>query len=102
MDLLQIIDLAETLSRKYDVVVTNPPYMGSRKGMNPKLKKYVEKEYKEYKSDLYTCFIKKCLDLCVQKSYVAMITQQSFMFTDDYKELRAGFCQHTLLLICFT
>lgn len=79
------------LAKKYDVVITNPPYMGSRKGMNPKLKKFVEKEYKESKSDLYTCFIEKCLDLCVQKSYVAMITQQSFMFTDDYKELRAKF-----------
>ena len=88
---LRVWNFKRLLAQKYDVVVTNPPYMGGRKGMNPKLKKFVEKEYKDSKSDLYTCFIEKCLDLCVQKGYLAMITQQSFMFTDDYKELRAKF-----------
>lgn len=84
-----LIMSAELLGIKYDVVCTKPPYMGSRKGMNPKLKKYVEKNYPDSKSDLYTCFIEKCLDMAKQHRYVAMITMQSFMFTDDYKELRA-------------
>ena len=76
------------LAQKYDVVVTNPPYMGSRKSMNPKLKSYVVKNYPDSKSDLYACFIERCLELSKIRNYVAMITQQSFMFTDDYKELR--------------
>lgn len=74
--------------KKYTIVITNPPYMGSRKDMNPNLKKYVEKNYRDSKSDLYTCFIEKCLDFSENERYVAMITMQSFMFTDDYKELR--------------
>ena len=41
--LKQLVNVAENLGKKYDAVVTNPPYMGSRKGMNPKLKKFVEK-----------------------------------------------------------
>ena len=88
-DLLPFVQVAQAMAQKYEVVCTNPPYMGSRKGMNPKLKKYVAKKYKDSKSDLYSCFIEKCLDFCKHHNYVGMITQQSFMFTDDYKELRA-------------
>jgi len=62
--------------------------MGSRKGMNAKLKKFVERNYKDSKSDLYTCFIEKSIDYALQNKFVSMVTQHSFMFTDDYKELR--------------
>ena len=57
--------------------------------MNPKLKKFVEKNYPDSKSDLYTCFIEKSLDLAGSDRFIGLVTQQSFMFTDDYKELRA-------------
>ena len=87
-ELLPLVQTAEALAQKYDVVVTNPPYMGSRKGMNPKLKKFVEKNYPDSKSDLYTCFIEKSLDLAGSDRFIGLVTQQSFMFTDDYKELR--------------
>lgn len=93
-ELLPLVQVAQALSQKYDVVVTNPPYMGSRKGMNPTLKKFVEKNYPDSKSDMYTCFIEKCLDMAKSGKYVAMITQQSFMFTDDYKELREKLLRH--------
>lgn len=76
------------LNQKYDVVVTNPPYMGSRKGMNPKIKKFVEKNYNDSKSDLYTAFIEKSIFLTKTNGMCSLVTQQSFMFTDDYKELR--------------
>lgn len=88
-ELLPLVQVAQTMAQKYDIVVTNPPYMGSRKGMNPKLKKFVENNYPDSKSDLYTCFIERCLEMSKCSKYVSMITQQSFMFTDDYKELRA-------------
>ena len=88
LGLKPMVQVAEALTQKYDVVVTNPPYMGSRKGMNPKLKKFVEKNYPDSKSDLYTCFIEKSLDLAGSDRFIGLVTQQSFMFTDDYKELR--------------
>lgn len=86
--LIPFIQCAEILARKYNISVTNPPYMGSRKSMNPKLKKYVEKNYPDSKSDLYTVFIEKCLEMTKTNGYTSLVTQQSFMFTDDYKELR--------------
>ena len=86
--LKQLVNVAENLGKKYDAVVTNPPYMGSRKGMNPKLKKFVEKRYPDSKSDLYTCFIEQGINISKKYGFAAFITQQSFMFTDDYKELR--------------
>jgi type II restriction/modification system DNA methylase subunit YeeA len=83
-----LVKQARIMSQKYDVVVTNPPYMGSRKSMNSKVKKFTERNYPNAKSDLYACFIEKCLEFTIANSYVGMITQQSFMFTDDYKNLR--------------
>lgn len=87
-NLLPLVQVAEMLARKYDIAITNPPYMGSRKSMNARLKKYVETCYPDSKSDLYTVFIERCLSLAKTSGKVAMVTQQSFMFTDDYKELR--------------
>ena len=85
-----LINVGEVLAQNYHSVITNPPYMGSRKSMNPKLKKYVEKNYPFSKYDLYSSFIERCNDFANRNGLVAMITQQSFMFTDDYKELRAS------------
>jgi len=83
-----IVALGKVMADKYDVVTTNPPYMGCRKGMNPILKKFVEKLYPCSKSDLYACFIEKCFSIIKGYGFSSLITQQSFMFTDDYKELR--------------
>ncbi|KPV54579.1 hypothetical protein SE17_02860, partial [Kouleothrix aurantiaca] len=82
------VRLLQLLDRKYAVVVTNPPYMGSG-NMPAVLKKYVEKHYKSGKRDLYAAFILRCLDLCLQGGHVAMVTQQSWMFLSSYAELRA-------------
>ena len=87
--LIALIEITHVMAQKYEVVVTNPPYMGSRKSMNQKLKKHVEYNYPDSKSDLYTVFIERALLMCRANGLVAMVTQQSFMFTDDYKELRA-------------
>jgi len=86
--LQHLISIGQSLSQKYHVVVTNPPYMGSRKSMNPTIKRFVEKNYPDSKSDLYTVFIERCLNLTIRRGLAALVTQQSFMFTDDYKELR--------------
>jgi len=83
-----IILQAKIMAEKYDVVCTNPPYMGSRKSMNMKVKKYTEVNFPKGKADLYACFIEKCLEMAGPGRFIAMVTQHSFMFTDDYKDLR--------------
>ena len=75
------------LSQKYDVVVTNPPYMGS-KGMSAKLSAYVQKYFPDSKSDLFAVFIEKCGELLKASGYQAMITQHAWMFLSSFEKLR--------------
>ncbi len=82
------VRLLQLLDRQYAVVVTNPPYVGS-KNMDILLKKYVEKYYPTGKRDLYAAFILRCLELCRANGRVAMVTMQSWMFLRSFAELRA-------------
>ncbi|HHD63167.1 MAG TPA: BREX-1 system adenine-specific DNA-methyltransferase PglX, partial [Desulfobulbaceae bacterium] len=79
--------LLELMGQRYDVVVTNPPYMTSR-NMNSKLKKLVQNLYPFAKSDLYACFIQRCSEWLLKNGYLGMIAQQSFMFISSYEKLR--------------
>jgi hypothetical protein len=85
----QGVRLLQLLDRRYAVVATNPPYMGS-KNMNAPLKSYVSRHYPAGKRDLYAAFILRCLELCQHGGRMAMITQQSWMFLSSFTELRAG------------
>jgi hypothetical protein len=83
------LSLLDLLSRRYDAVAANPPYMGS-KNMGPILKKHVERYFTAGKRDLYAAFILKCLSLAAPKNgRVAMVTQQSWMFLRSFSDLRA-------------
>ncbi|MBA2882812.1 hypothetical protein HNR65_003167 [Desulfosalsimonas propionicica] len=79
--------LLELLSKRYNVVVTNPPYMSNR-NMNAKLKEIVANHYPEGKGDLYGAFIKRCLEMTKNYGHMGMLTMHSFMFITTYKELR--------------
>ena len=79
--------LLEVLSNRYDVVVTNPPYMSNRK-MNNKLKELIASNYPEGKGDLYASFILRCLELAADHGRVGMLTMHSFMFISSYEKLR--------------
>ena len=82
-----LIDLAKTLSAKYDVVCTNPPYMGS-KGMGSKLSNFVKENYKDSKGDLFAVFIERCRYMTAKNRYYSMIVQHSYMFLSSYERLR--------------
>ena len=75
------------LAQKYDIVVTNPPYMGSS-GMSAKMSEYVKDNYPDSKSDLFAVFIEKCSELLKSTGYQAMITQHSWMFLSSFEKLR--------------
>jgi hypothetical protein len=87
------LDLLELLARRYDVVATNPPYMGS-KSMGARLKAYVQRHYAAGKRDLYAAFIQRCLQLAKPGGRVAMVTQQSWMFLRSFAELRKDILEH--------
>ena len=86
-DLEPILDLADALTQRYDVVVTNPPYMGSS-GMSAKLGEFVKDKYPDSKSDLFAVFIERCGLMTKRNGYQAMITQHAWMFLSSFEKLR--------------
>lgn len=85
--LYPLIEQARMLVQKYDVVVTNPPYMGGS-GMNARLSDYVKKYYPDSKSDLFAVFIERCAQMDKRGGYQAMITQHAWMFLSSFEQLR--------------
>ncbi len=86
-ELLPLVQEAEALAQKYDVVVTNPPYMGGS-GMSAKLSDFVKKNYPDSKSDLFAVFIEKCGQMTKNNGYQAMITQHAWMFLSSFEKMR--------------
>ena len=84
-DLLKpLIKQARLLVQKYDVVITNPPYMAP----DAKQKPYVQKNYPDSKSDLFAVFMEKCLSITKHNGYSCLVTMQSWMFLSSYEKLR--------------
>jgi hypothetical protein len=84
---LRVLEQAEALTQRYHVVVANPPYMGFKQ-MNSALRSFGEREFKGMARDLFGMFIQRCQELGFPKSYVAMITMDSWMYGDDHTDLR--------------
>lgn len=82
-----LIDIGEGMARKYDVIVTNPPYMGSS-GMNGKLSGYLKKNYQDSKADMFAVFIERCDAVMKPIGIAALITQHAWMFINSYEKLR--------------
>lgn len=82
---VQFLDL---MMRRYDVVATNPPYMGTR-NVTDEFSSQIKALYPRASADLYAAFIQKCCEVSAQNGFVAMIAQQSFLFLPTYKKLRA-------------
>ena len=82
-----LVDAAEMLLQKYDVVATNPPYMGAS-NMNAVLSAFVKKEYPDSKGDLFAVFIERCRAFAKAGGYQAMITQHAWMFLSSFEKLR--------------
>ena len=92
----RLIDIGETMARKYWVTCTNPPYMGLKK-MTPQLVDMVSVDYKIAKSDLATTFVLKCLRYVHPNGYVSSITQHAWMFQATYEKLRRELLENTFV-----
>lgn len=86
----------QLLSREYDAVITNPPYLGSS-GMEKELSDYVKAYYPAGRYDLFAAFMLRCAELTARDGCFSMITMQSWMFLSRYHGLREQMRQHTLL-----
>ena len=82
-----MLKIYKNLSQKYDVVVTNPPYMGGS-GMNATLSDYVKDKFPDSKSDLFSCFMEQAYFLAKSTGYTSLITMESWMFLSSFEKLR--------------
>ena len=85
--LQRLINIGETLSQQYDVVVTNPPYMAVSNA-GAKVNDYVKKNFPDSKADLFAVFIERCGQMAKKNGYQAMITQHAWMFLSSFEKLR--------------
>lgn len=79
--------VARILTQKYDVVCTNPPYMGGS-GMNATLSDFIKKNYSDYKSDLFSAFVVKCTKMAKLEGYLGFLTPYVWMFIQSYEKMR--------------
>lgn len=82
-----MMKIYKILSQKYDVVCTNPPYMGGS-GMNAKLSEFVKSKFPDYKSDLFSAFVIRCTQLCKAEGYLGFLTPYVWMFIQSYEKMR--------------
>lgn len=86
--LLQLVRLASTMAQKYDVVVTNPPYLGSSR-FSIKLSNFVNNIYPDVKSDLSMVMFKKAVaGFSKVNGFISFITTTSWMFLKSFEKLR--------------
>ncbi|MCD7808718.1 MAG: BREX-1 system adenine-specific DNA-methyltransferase PglX [Erysipelotrichaceae bacterium] len=85
--LIPLVEGLKLLTNKYDIVVTNPPYLSS--SLMPKeLKSFVIKKYPDVKSDMFAVFIYKCMNFVKDNGYIGMLTPYVWMFISSYEKLR--------------
>lgn len=91
--LIEFVHQALVLSIRYDAVIANPPYMGS-KGMNAELKDFAKKHYPNSKSDLFAIFIERGFGWLKKAGLNSMVTMQSWMFLSSYEQMRDFILSH--------
>lgn len=87
----------ETLARRHDCVVANPPYMGSS-SFGPFMSKWVKKNYPDVKSDLCTCFIERNLSLAKVGGFASLVTSDTCMYLSSFVAMRTSLVEKNTIL----
>ena len=85
--LWNLVELGAVMAQKYDVVVTNPPYMAVSNA-GARVNDYVKKNFPDSKADMFAVFIERCGQMAKKNGYQAMITQHAWMFLSSFEKLR--------------
>jgi hypothetical protein len=80
---------AGLLSRSYDVVVANPPYMGSGYFSRELKSQLTALGYNTKRTDLYAIFMERIFSLAHEHGHIAMVTRQDWLHTSSYELLRS-------------
>ncbi len=93
---LRVLEQAEYLAPRYQVVIANPPYMGG-KGMNGRLGAWVKENYPDVKSDLFSAFIVRNLEMALPKAQLGFMCPFVWMFISSYEDLRTYIIENKTL-----
>lgn len=85
--LQRALDTCETLARRHDCVVANPPYMGSS-SFGPFMSRWVKKNYPDVKSDLFSSFVVRMFNLAKDHGECGVMSPFVWMFIGSYEKLR--------------
>lgn len=94
-DLEDLINQYKVLSGKFEIVVTNPPYLNR---FESKIGKYINKNYSDYKKDLFSVFMYKCTQLTTADGYNGFMTPFVWMFINSYEKLRSYLIEHKSII----
>lgn len=83
--LKRLVKQAKVMSGKYDVMITNPPYIGISSMESP-VKDYAITFYPNSKSDMFAMFMET--EFVKPNGFYAMINMHSWMFLSSYEKLR--------------
>ncbi|HBC96127.1 MAG TPA: BREX-1 system adenine-specific DNA-methyltransferase PglX [Clostridium sp.] len=83
----RLIKQAEIMSGTYDVLVTNPPYMGNRY-FNPLLGNYIARNYPEAKTDMFSAFMLHGFSKVKPAGHLGFMVPFVWMFIRSYEKLR--------------
>ncbi|MCI6977808.1 MAG: BREX-1 system adenine-specific DNA-methyltransferase PglX [Lachnospiraceae bacterium] len=98
-ELYPMFKAAFMLNQKYDVVITNPPYMGIR-NMTDKMNTYVSEMYPKSKYDLFSIMIERCRDFAKKNGLYSLVTMHSWMNLASFEELRDDLlCQDLITML---
>ncbi|WP_260378162.1 BREX-1 system adenine-specific DNA-methyltransferase PglX [Lacticaseibacillus rhamnosus] len=85
----QLIQIALILSEQHDIIVTNPPYLGTAR-LNNSYSQFLKHYYSDAKADLFAAFLEKMTGSLKRGGYSALVTMQSWMFLSSFEKLRKG------------
>lgn len=88
---LQALNLMKLLTSKYEVVVTNPPYLNK---FDKTFKKYLNNHYHDYSKDLFAVFVYHNQELLSNNGYAGFMTPFVWMFIKTYEPLRRIIINH--------
>ena len=94
-ELKKLAQIAIVLSRKFDVMITNPPYLGSA-SLEPPCKDYASKEYPNSKTDMFAMFMEA--GFAKENGFNAMINMHSWMFLKSYEQLRRTIIDNSMIV----
>ena len=93
----KVLEMAEYLSQRYSIVITNPPYLAPSSS-DPILQNFAKSQYSNSKTDTGTMFIERNFKFIPVNGYVSMITLQSWMFLSSFEKLRSDIINNRVIL----